>query len=424
MSTRTHLCVVLVALLFLPSIAMNAAATDSAVELENPIWLSEGDLGLEAVASGGSSTQKILVAGADGYARLLDGDNPNEQIELAHENVETFRSISWHPRGNTALLGGDGGTLLRYAEEDHSLTTVDTAGQLSGIDIHAVTWNTAGSYAYVGGQDGWIWAYHEGESGNAVFELLVTESGSQITDIDCHPEINLCLISTLDDGLAIVDSRTEHTLYWIGGESRMWHGVSCADPFSDKCIAIGDERGVGIISLDTDHPEQSVVMIKILYEIQGEFTHVHQRVTGESLITMSPFQVIAWDIPDDEAYGWISNSDVMNASSALAGERLVGSWTTVDDDYVGYLVTSYGAIIQFHPEIESNAWTDSMISYVVGAMVIIAVPGVVLGLIFMNSETLQRKYHERRNSKHEASEQRRVAAEKDAKKLARSKKNR
>ena len=64
-------------------------------------------------------------------------------------------------------------------------------------------------------------------------------------------------------------------------------------------------------------------------------------------------------------------------------------------------------------------WTDSLISYILGAVVLIVVPGVVLGLIFMNSETLQRKYYDRRNAKREAAEKARVAKEKAQKKAAR-----
>ena len=113
-------------------------AAEGAVEMENPIWLSESDLGLEAVAAGGETTQKVLIAGADGYARLLDGANPNVQIELAPTTDETLRAIDWHPRGKTALLVGDNGAMLRYVAEDHSVNTVSGSVQLNQIDIAAV----------------------------------------------------------------------------------------------------------------------------------------------------------------------------------------------------------------------------------------------------------------------------------------------
>jgi hypothetical protein len=52
-------------------------------------------------------------------------------------------------------------------------------------------------------------------------------------------------------------------------------------------------------------------------------------------------------------------------------------------------------------------------------VVLIAVPGVIFGLIFMNSEKLQRKYFERRNAKREAAEQQRIDKEKAEKRAAR-----
>ena len=51
MSVKTRAAIVLVALLILPGFATTVSAA-SVVELENPIWLAEADLGLEVVAAG------------------------------------------------------------------------------------------------------------------------------------------------------------------------------------------------------------------------------------------------------------------------------------------------------------------------------------------------------------------------------------
>jgi hypothetical protein len=138
---------------------------------------------------------------------------------------------------------------------------------------------------------------------------------------------------------------------------------------------------------------------------------------------MAPFQVMAWDLSEGEAYEWIEYEEVLEQSGALAGERLVGSWGTTDDPNIGFIVTSYGGIIGFHPPPETDVWTDSLISYILGIVVLIAVPGSVLGLIFMNSETLQKKYFARRNAKFEAAENARVEKEKAEKRAARKIKN-
>ena len=422
MASRVRTVCGLCALLLFSSLIPPVVA-EGAVELEDPIWIAEHDLGLEALAAGGETGQKVLIAGADGYARLLDGNNPNEQIELAPPTNETIRAIDWHPRGKTALMAGDSGTMLRYVSEDHSVTTVTGSVQLNNLNMAAVAWNAAGSNAYIGGEDGYIWAYHEGEGGQGVFQLLNDTKNSPITDIACQPEKHLCAVTTQNDGVAIIDSNSNHEVFWIGGEDRIWRGINCDEPVMNRCIAIGDGRGIGMIGLNIQLPETSTVFTKLINTIGGEFTHIHTRGTSETLITMAPFQVMAWDLSDGEAYEWVEYGDVANHSAELAGERLIGSWGTTDDSNLGFLVTSFGAIIEFHPPIETSVWTDSLISYVLGAVVFIAVPGSVLGLIFMNSETLQRKYYARRNAKFEAAENARIEKEKAEKRAARKAKD-
>ncbi|MEE2747099.1 MAG: hypothetical protein VX473_01340 [Candidatus Thermoplasmatota archaeon] len=423
MATRVRTVCGLCALLLFSSLATPVVA-EGAVELENPIWIAEYDLGLEALAAGGETDQKVLIAGADGYARLLDGDDPSEQIELAPPTNNTIRAIDWHPRGKTALLAGDGGTLLRYVAEDHSVTTVSGSVQLNNLDMAAVAWNAAGSNAYIGGEDGYIWAYHEGEGGQGVFQLLNgTRHNGSITGIACQPEEHLCVVTTESDGVAVIVTNSNHELIWIGAEDRYWRGVNCEEPTFNRCVAIGDGRAIGMIGLNIQLPETSTVFTKLINTIGGEFTHIHTRGASETLITMAPFQVMAWDLSAGEAYEWVEYGEVANDSGALAGERLIGSWGTTDDSNIGFLVSSYGAIIGFHPPPETSVWTDSLISYVLGIVVFIAVPGSILGLIFMNSETLQKKYYARRNAKFEAAENARIEKEKAEKRAARKAKN-
>jgi len=420
MANRVFSSCGLVALLLFSCLAAPVSA-EGAVELDEPIWLSDGDLGLEAVAAGGETTQKVLIAGAEGFVHLLDGNDPNSQIQLSAPDGfdDTLRAIDWHPRGKTALLVGDDGAMLRYAAEDHSVTTVSGSAVLNNLDMAAVAWNAAGSNAYIGGEDGYLWAYHEGEGGQGVFQLLVQEAASKITGIACQPEESLCVVTTETDGIAVIDSNSNHTLYWVGGTDRVWRGVNCAEPVFNRCVAIGDGRAIGMVSLDIQDPQQSTIFTKIIPSISGEFTHIHTREASETLVTMAPFQVMAWDLSEGEAYEWVEYEEVVSTNSALAGERLVGSWATTDDSNIGFVVTSFGGIIGFHPPPETDVWTDSLISYILGVVVLIAVPGSVLGLIFMNSETLQKKYFARRNAKYEAAENARIEKEKAEKRAAR-----
>ena len=230
-------------------------------------------------------------------------------------------------------------------------------------------------------------------------------------------------MTTESNGVAIIDSNANHSLHWVGGTDRVWRGINCAEPVFNRCVAIGEDRAIGIIGLDVHNPQQSTIFTKIIPGISGEFTHIHTRGASEALVTMAPFQVMAWDLSAGEAYEWIEIEQVLASSSALAGERLVGSWGTTGDANVGFVVTSYGAVIGFHPPPETSVWTDTLISYVLGIVVMIVVPGSVMGLIFMNSDTLQKMYYNRRNAKREAAESARVEKEKEEKRAARKSKN-
>ena len=192
----------------------------------------------------------------------------------------------------------------------------------------------------------------------------------------------------------------------------------------DTCVAIGEGRAIAQVDIDTNQPVRSgVPYVQTVWSLSGEFTHVHTRSPRQTLVTMSPFQIMAWDMAEVEAYEWVEYSDISERSDALAGERLIGSWATVDNSNIGFVITSYGAVIGFHPAPITSVWTDSLISYILGAVVLIVVPGVVLGLIFMNSETLQKKYFARRNAKYEAAENARIEKEKAEKRAARKAKH-
>ena len=67
-------------------------------------------------------------------------------------------------------------------------------------------------------------------------------------------------------------------------------------------------------------------------------------------------------------------------------------WEIGEDD--GWMMTNEGSIVQIFP-VESYQSLGIM-ETIVFAAVAISVPGVIIGLIFMNSPYLQRKYRQLR----------------------------
>ena len=100
----------------------------------------------------------------------------------------------------------------------------------------------------------------------------------------------------------------------------------------------------------------------------------------------------------------------------LRGERIIGGWS--DSSETGYGITSYGRIFHYAPP--SDPLSDKLGSAIAPLLVIVAVPGVVLGLIYISSPRMQKWYMGRREAKHKA----KVAAAKAAEKERASKKKR
>ena len=79
----------------------------------------------------------------------------------------------------------------------------------------------------------------------------------------------------------------------------------------------------------------------------------------------------------------------------VAGRGLAVVWETTR--HHGFIITDFGNIIEFSPAVE-EVETSIMDVLVLGA-VAVSVPGVIIGLIYMNSPWMQRKYREWRFGK-------------------------
>ena len=99
--------------------SQNALATSAVVIKEN-LSISEEDLGLNGVAIDTDGTT-ALVYGLEGYVRVLDATDPSEQVEMVWSGVSELHDADFHPGGQTALIVGEHGVVLRYAKQDQSL---------------------------------------------------------------------------------------------------------------------------------------------------------------------------------------------------------------------------------------------------------------------------------------------------------------
>jgi hypothetical protein len=87
--------------------------------------------------------------------------------------------------------------------------------------------------------------------------------------------------------------------------------------------------------------------------------------------------------------------DAAQWNEVIAGRSLAVVWE--NSLHQGFLITEFGNVVAFTPATEEVEATI-MDVLVLGA-VAISVPGVILGLVYMNSPFLQRKYREVRFGK-------------------------
>jgi len=386
---RVTIPLVLLLLVFPTALAQESS---SVVTVSTELFIGESDMGIDALAVSPSGADVLLV-GTLGYSHFISAGKPFNQVQLNSNDDDDLNDVDWHPQGLTALIAGDDGTLLRYTRDDHSVTHVPgSTANLMAQTLNAVTWDSSGNWAYIGADSGVITRFREVANGNSEYFPLNNSKSSPILDISClHKMHAICLVATESDGMAVIDQ--QHDLHWLSGsEGTRWFSVECPHVERDRCFGVGQGHSVGIVELDLNNPANSFVKVKNV-EISGEFTGIHVRDNNHLLLQTAPFGWVDWDIKagTDEmglAYPWLENSDASGVDASLSGETLVGGWAINSDE--GYAITSYGRVVYYYPP--QNTISENLAASLAPMLVIIAVPGVVLGLIYMSSPALQKRY--------------------------------
>lgn len=354
--------------------SQNALATSAVVIKEN-LSISEEDLGLNGVAIDTDGTT-ALVYGLDGYVRVLDATDPSEQVEMVWNGVSELHDADFHPGGQTALIVGDHGVVLRYAKQDQSLERAASDVSLDYTKITAVAWNTAGSWAYLGTEEGQIWRMRAAEDGGAEIHALSASGTSEITAIDCHDTIMMCVVSATVEGIGIIER--DHTFTWVGGSGYPWTGVECPSGENAYCIAIAENQIIAHIELNPEDISASIPSISRLQNLELYFVGIEAQEGDRALIATTPTSLVEHDISLNGSYPWLEHSDIDNLN--LSSDRIVGTWATGVDS--GWIVTSRGYLFQYAPNVSDQAGLLDM-------WIVIAIPAatglVVLCLVYLVS---------------------------------------
>lgn len=380
------LAIIIVSLLTLP---YASAFESSQVALVDHGALGDTDLGLTAAELSPDGTSVLLV-GSEGYARLLSASHADDRandVELLTGRTSTVNDVAWHPRGNTAFLIGDTGLAMRYDTVDHSVTNVNDSFRVMGLDLTTVDWRPSGDFAYVAGIDGSIWRFAE----HTGFLQLENTGTSEISDITCHRNYNVCFAATLTDGVAVIDQG--HNVTWLSGTlSETWVGIDCADPTLNECVAFASGLRSKNLRINTmDASQSSASELPNAFDVPGsEQIAVTQGSKGTSLVHLAPFGLLRHYPVTNQAFSVLNAEDAAEWDAAIAGRSMAAIWET--GHLEGFIITEFGNVISFSQLLEEV--DSSIMTVLVLAAVTVSVPGVIIGLTYMNSPWLQRKYKE------------------------------
>ena len=126
--------------------------------------------------------------------------------------------------------------------------------------------------------------------------------------------------------------------------------------------------------------------------LEGDFIASSRGYSSSSIIYLAPSATVRYDSINDIAKVQISSNQFSDWDSVISGRQISYVWE--NDFNNGFLLTSNGNVISFEPnQIEID---NSMMTTIILVAVSVSVPGVILGLIYMNSPFLQRKYNQLR----------------------------
>ena len=292
------------------------------------------------------SGSNILLVGDDGYVHMISASSPGDRSQdqtIDSSRSARFNDVSWHPNGETALIAGDLGAALRYSLSDNSINAVNGAGSVGSVELTATSWRAGGDLAFFGAKNGNIYSFNEGEG---MIQLQDTMS-SQVTDIACHLEQNICVVSTLDDGIAVIDRTRELT--WLDGTSTdTWVAVDCSDPEYLKCAAFASgRRHVSIILDIQDASKSSTGQVMELLQGSTDFIALSRGYDGTALIHLAPMESVRYRIDADEVFMHIESDAITGYDPEVAGQQIAMMWEIGEDQ--GWLITNQGLVLEIYP---------------------------------------------------------------------------
>ena len=373
------------------------AVAQSSVTMESIVILDELDLGVvgaEASPDGNS----ILAYGAESSIFVIESDTPENNSKVDFSGGERLLDASFHPSGNTALLVGGGGQLLRFISANSTIENAGGASNFGDTELKAVSWNGDGSWAYIGGEGGWIWKFRGLDGGGVEAIPLENRGESDVNAISCLRGYNICIVSSSVDGIGIINQ--EHELFWIGGYGNPWIDVTCPSSTSMECVVISSDLTIARIRMNTEDPSKTTIYDNDIVQLQGFdgiMTGVDIQKDGVSLISLAPFGLIEHDLEESRSFHWLDNTDAVDFDASISGERIVSTWGT--GPYDGWILTDSGTIVSF--TMSSTEEGGTILEIWIGVIILGGTALMIVSLLTSSSPRLSRWLTKRIGSEEE-----------------------
>ena len=373
------------------------AVAQSSVTMESIVILDELDLGVvgaEASPDGNS----ILAYGAESSIFVIESDTPENNSKVDFSGGEMLLDASFHPSGNTALLVGGGGQLLRFISANSTIENAGGASNFGDTELKAVSWNGDGSWAYIGGEGGWILKFRGLDGGGVEAVPLENRGESDVNAISCLRGYNFCIVSSSVDGIGIINQ--EHELFWIGGYGNPWIDVTCPSSTSMECVVISSDLTIARIRMNTEDPSKTTIYDNDIVQLQGFdgiMTGVDIQKDGVSLISLAPFGLIEHDLEESRSFHWLDNTDAVDFDASISGERIVSTWGT--GPYDGWILTDSGTIVSF--TMSSTEEGGTILEIWIGVIILGGTALMIVSLLTSSSPRLSRWLTKRIGSEEE-----------------------
>ena len=361
-----------------------SSLAQSTVELGGSIGISEGDLGIEGI-SVSDNHDLILAHGANSGIFLVDSNSPENNSHIEWSGDYSLLDSSFHPGGETAIMVGEGGNVLRLTLANSSIEQAGSASTFGDTLLTSVSWNGDGSWAYIGGEDGWIWRFRGTSEGGTEVVVLENRGDKVISGISCLRGYNICAVTSTLGGIGIIDQ--EHGLHWIGGFGTPWVDIVCHSSEVPECVAIASDLTVASIVVVVSEPSETRVYDNDIVQLQGfvgAMTGIEVQSDGISLISLAPFGLIEHDKEAGRSFHWLDNIDAVEFDVGISDQRIVGTWGS--GFFEGWLITDRGTLVSFGPAYENE--DNSILGIWIGIIILGGATLLVASLMASSSPKL------------------------------------